>query len=44
MDGKLASSERLPLCRLRFSGVLHTWGFTIYLASPLPVRPRSLRA
>lgn len=23
----------LPLCRLRFTGVLHTWGFALYLAS-----------
>lgn len=23
----------MPLCRLRFIGVLHTWGFAIYLAS-----------
>ncbi|MGX1267146.1 hypothetical protein RKD18_000340 [Streptomyces phaeoluteigriseus] len=22
-----------PLCRLRFTGVLHTWGFALYLAS-----------
>jgi hypothetical protein len=25
--------EPLPLCRLRFTGVLHTWGFALYLAS-----------
>jgi hypothetical protein len=25
--------EPLPLCRLRFTGALHTWGFAIYLAS-----------
>lgn len=25
--------EPLPLCRLRFNGVLHTWGFALYLAS-----------
>ncbi|MER5738816.1 ATP-binding protein [Streptomyces sp. NPDC002262] len=24
--------QRLPLCRLRFTGVLHTWGFALYLA------------
>lgn len=23
----------VPLCRLRFGGVLHTWGFALYLAS-----------
>lgn len=33
VDGELADGERLPLCRLRFAGVLHTWGFAIYLAS-----------
>jgi hypothetical protein len=26
-------AEALPLCRLRFTGVLHTWGFALYLAS-----------
>jgi hypothetical protein len=25
--------DPLPLCRLRFTGVLHTWGFALYLAS-----------
>ncbi|MFE1876913.1 transposase [Streptomyces sp. NPDC059496] len=25
--------EPLPLCRLRFTGVLHTWGFALYPAS-----------
>lgn len=31
--GKLPSKEEpLPLCRLRFTGVLHTWGFARYLA------------
>lgn len=33
VDGVLPSGEVLPLCRLRFGGVLHTWGFAIYLAS-----------
>ncbi|NIY62212.1 hypothetical protein [Streptomyces malaysiensis] len=32
-DGELINSEKLPLCRLRFAGVLHTWGFALYLAS-----------
>ncbi|WP_398909099.1 AAA family ATPase [Streptomyces sp. Ag109_G2-6] len=27
-----AVRESLPLCRLRFTGVLHTWGFALYLA------------
>ncbi len=25
--------EPVPLCRLRFTGALHTWGFALYLAS-----------
>ncbi|MFF5563204.1 hypothetical protein ACFY7Z_29870 [Streptomyces sp. NPDC012623] len=25
--------EPVPLCRLRFTGVLHTWGFALHLAS-----------
>ncbi|MGG2464896.1 hypothetical protein ACO0M4_34940 [Streptomyces sp. RGM 3693] len=28
-----SGGDRLPLCRLRFTGVLHTWGFALYLAS-----------
>ncbi|WP_405656216.1 hypothetical protein OG581_49180 [Streptomyces sp. NBC_01386] len=32
--GELPGEEEpLPLCRLRFTGVLHTWGFALYLAS-----------
>ncbi|MFJ9777924.1 hypothetical protein ACIRVF_42915 [Kitasatospora sp. NPDC101157] len=31
--GELPGEEPLPLCRLRFTGVLHTWGFALYLAS-----------
>ncbi|MFF9808407.1 AAA family ATPase [Streptomyces coeruleorubidus] len=30
---ELPGEECLPLCRLRFTGVLHTWGFALYLAS-----------
>ncbi|MEU6971213.1 hypothetical protein AB0A71_26445 [Kitasatospora aureofaciens] len=30
---ELADGQSLPLCRLRFTGVLHTWGFALYLAS-----------
>ncbi|MEU9456839.1 ATP-binding protein [Streptomyces sp. NPDC048277] len=30
VDGELRDGERLPLCRLRFTGVLHTWGFARY--------------
>jgi hypothetical protein len=33
IDGVLPDGQILPLCRLRFTGVLHTWGFAIYLAS-----------
>ena len=33
VDGELDHGERLPLCRLRFTGVLHTWGFALHLAS-----------
>ncbi|WP_344469138.1 hypothetical protein [Kitasatospora kazusensis] len=31
--GTLPDGQALPLCRLRFGGVLHTWGFALYLAS-----------
>ncbi|MEV6675228.1 hypothetical protein [Streptomyces sp. NPDC051162] len=27
------SGEPVPLCRLRFTGALHTWGFALYRAS-----------
>jgi hypothetical protein len=30
---ELPNEQSLPLCRLRFTGVLHTWGFALYLAS-----------
>ncbi|GLW59630.1 hypothetical protein [Kitasatospora phosalacinea] len=30
---ELPGGQNLPLCRLRFTGVLHTWGFSLYLAS-----------
>ncbi|MET9388531.1 hypothetical protein ABZY09_48165 [Streptomyces sp. NPDC002928] len=30
---ELPGEEPLPLCRLRFTGALHTWGFALYLAS-----------
>lgn len=33
LDGRLPDGEVLKLCRLRFTGVMHTWGFAIYLAS-----------
>jgi hypothetical protein len=33
IDGQLPDGNVLKLCRLRFTGRLHTWGFAIYLAS-----------
>ncbi|MET8078971.1 ATP-binding protein [Streptomyces sp. NPDC005303] len=33
VEGELKDGEWLPLCRLRFTGVLHTWGFALYQAS-----------
>ena len=33
IDGRLPDGDILKLCRLRFTGRLHTWGFAIYLAS-----------
>lgn len=30
---ELSDGASLPLCRLRFTGVLHIWGFALYLAS-----------
>ena len=33
VSGELKDGEQIPLCRLRFTGVLHTWGFALYLAS-----------
>lgn len=33
LDALLPDGNVAPLCRLRFTGVLHTWGFAIYLAS-----------
>lgn len=33
MAPELPGEQSLPLCRLRFTGVLHTWGFALYLAS-----------
>ncbi|MET7695974.1 ATP-binding protein [Streptomyces sp. NPDC005483] len=30
---ELPGEQIIPLCRLRFTGVLHTWGFALYLAS-----------
>ncbi|MET7846604.1 ATP-binding protein, partial [Streptomyces sp. NPDC005356] len=33
VSGELKDGEQIPLCRLRFTGALHTWGFALYLAS-----------
>src|SRR5674476_1303202 len=33
IDGVLADGEILPLCRLRYVGSAHHWGFAIYRAS-----------
>jgi hypothetical protein len=33
IDAVMPDGDVRPLCRLRFNGVLHTWGFAIYLAS-----------
>jgi hypothetical protein len=33
VSGELKDGEQIPLCRLRFTGVLHTWGFALYLVS-----------
>ncbi|MGP8303613.1 hypothetical protein ACTPOK_38010 [Streptomyces inhibens] len=33
VEGRLPGGAYVPLCRLRFGGVLHSWGFAIYLAS-----------
>jgi hypothetical protein len=33
VDGRLPDGDVLKLCRLRFTGRLHTWGFAVWLAS-----------
>ena len=33
VEGKLAGGEVLPLCRLRYAGSAHRWGFAFYRAS-----------
>jgi hypothetical protein len=33
ISGQLPDGEVLPLCRLRYGGSAHTWGFAIYRAS-----------
>jgi hypothetical protein len=33
IDAQLPDGTTMPLCRLRYHGSAHTWGFAIYLAS-----------
>ena len=33
IDGRLPHGDVLPLCRLRYAGSAHHWGFAIYRAS-----------
>ncbi len=33
VEAELLGERAIPLCRLRFTGVLHTWGFALYLES-----------
>jgi hypothetical protein len=33
IDGQLPDGTATPLCRLRYNGSAHIWGFAIYLAS-----------
>jgi hypothetical protein len=33
VDGEIADGPTIPLCRLRYGGSAHTWGFAIYRAS-----------
>lgn len=33
LDGVTTQDDSLPLCRLRYLGAPHEWGFAIYLAS-----------
>jgi hypothetical protein len=33
LDGTTTDDDTLPLCRLRYLGTPHNWGFAIYLAS-----------
>jgi hypothetical protein len=33
VDGEIADGPTIPLCRLRYGGSAHRWGFAIYLAS-----------
>jgi hypothetical protein len=33
ISGELADGTTQPLCRLRYGGSAHSWGFAVYLAS-----------
>lgn len=33
IDGRLADGDIIKLCRLRWAGAAHTWGFALYRAS-----------
>ena len=33
VDGEIADGPTIPLCRLRYGGSAHTWGFAVYRAS-----------
>ena len=33
LDGYLSDATVLPLCRLRYNGSAHLWGFAVYLVS-----------
>ena len=44
IDGQLRDGTTLPLCRLRYGGSAHTWGFAIYRASHDDYEPSILPA
>jgi hypothetical protein len=37
VDGVLPDGTTLKLCRLRYAGSAHQWGFAIYLPTGIPV-------
>jgi hypothetical protein len=42
IDGRWPDGRVQQLCRLRYGGVLHTWGFAIYRASHDDYQPNYL--
>ncbi len=42
VDGRWPDGTTEPLCRLRYGGVLHTWGFAIYRANHNDYQPNYL--